>query len=115
MSDQNDNQGTSVATGIHHRKTERLAWDEPVEFLSPVKCTGRALDIGAGGIGVEVAETLPMDSLVEMKILHGHLIVQGRVRWISPAENGVHRVGVQFDHEDISILTHLRHLMQAKT
>ena len=114
MADQKEKKLGESSGSATHRKTERLPWDEPVEFLSPVKCTGQTLDIGAGGIGVEIAESLPVDSLVELKILKGHLIVQGRVRWTHHGEDGKYRVGIQFDHEDLSILTHIRNLLQLK-
>ena len=114
MADQKEKTLGESSSGATHRKTERLPWDEPVEFLSPVKCTGQTLDIGAGGIGVEITETLPVDSLVEMKILNGHLIVHGRVRWVHLGDDGKNRVGIQFDHEDLSILTHIRNLLQLK-
>ena len=99
-------------TEPYHRKTERLTWEETVEFLSPFSCTGHALDIGAGGIGVEMHEKLAVDNLVELKILDGHLLVQGRVRWVHRQVSGSYRVGIQFDHEDLSILTHIRNLLR---
>ena len=114
MTDQKHNAEAPSADGAHNRKTERLPWQEPVEFLSPVICTGHTLDIGAGGIGVEMDNALAENTLVEMKLLKGHLIAQGRIRWTHQQPNGKYRVGIQFDHEEVSILTHIRNQLHRK-
>ena len=98
--------------GAHQRKTERLAWEESVEFLSPVHCVGQTLDIGAGGLGVEMEKKLSVGAGVEIKILHGRLIAYGQVRWVKPMENGLYRAGIQFTHEDWSIITHIREMLR---
>ena len=72
-------------------------------------CTGRSIDLAAGGIGGLRDEPFPVGQSVQLNILGGRVIVQGAVRWCGEAE-GAHRVGIQFSEEDWSVLEHIRGL-----
>ena len=95
----------------HNRKTERVMIHEEVSMRSPVSCVGRTVDIGAGGIGLEIPLEVPVGSVLEMTIFEGHLVVQGQARWVRPVEKGF-RVGVQFVEEDWSIIERVQKMRQ---
>ena len=95
----------------HNRKTERVMIDEEVSLRSPVSCAGKAVDIGAGGIGLEIPYEVPVGSVLEMAIFEGHLVVQGQTRWIKQLEKGF-RVGVQFVEEDWNIIERVQKMRQ---
>lgn len=86
-----------------NRLTNRVPFEEEVTLLSPQESPGLALDIGAGGIGVELPIELKIGTPVELKILSGHAITYGTVRWVSPMGEKF-RVGIQFRQEDWSII-----------
>ena len=86
-----------------HRRAPRHAFGGEVVFLSPRPCTGQGIDLAEGGIGVMVPEAFAAGEVVNLKILGGRLIVQGKVRWCEGA-SGQYRVGIQFDTEDWDIL-----------
>ncbi len=90
-------------TVAENRTTERFPVEEEVTFLSPREIIGRSVDIGAGGIGVEIPEPLEAGEAVELKILEGHAIVYGTVRWARP-QDGKFRVGIQFREEDWNVI-----------
>lgn len=89
------------------RKVPRVPWAEDIEVISPVSCRGRAVDIAPGGIGVRVPVRLKSESVVELKIFEGRLIVHGWVRWVEE-EGDAFRVGIQFREEDWSIIKHVQ-------
>ena len=64
---------------------------------------GEAIDIGAGGVGIQLPKPLDEGASVEMEILSGHAITYGTVRWCRPHEDEF-RVGIQFRQEDWSII-----------
>ena len=86
-----------------NRTTERFPYEEEVVFLTPREIIGRSVDIGAGGIGVEIPEPLETGVAVEVKILEGHAIVYGKVCWARP-QDGKFRVGIQFREEDWNVI-----------
>jgi hypothetical protein len=94
---------TEGQPGEEHRQTRRIPFEEEVTLLSPAKAKGRAVDIGAGGIGVELPVELVQETPVELEILSGHAITQGTVRWTAPAGDGF-RTGIQFRSEDWNII-----------
>ena len=85
------------------RLTNRVPFEEDITIRSPKRMEGKAQDIGAGGIGVQVPEEIPAGAMVEMEILSGHAITYGTVRWSRPDGDGF-RLGIQFRQEDWSII-----------
>ncbi len=85
------------------RTTNRVPFEEEVTLLSPYKTAGKSVDIGAGGIGIELPIGLSPGTDVELEILEGHAITYGTVRWTSSIENGF-RLGIQFRTEDWNII-----------
>ena len=85
------------------RLTNRILFGEKVTLRSPKHLAGIAVDIGAGGIGVQLAEDIPAGTPVELEILSGHAITYGTVRWTRPEDDGF-RIGIQFRQEDWSII-----------
>ena len=98
-----------MTTPSDNRQTTRHAFEEEVEFIAPRACTGRSIDLAAGGIGVILDQPFPVGQSVQLKIFGGRVIVQGAVRWCGEAE-GAYRVGIQFSEEDWSVLEHIRGL-----
>ena len=86
-----------------NRTTERHPYEEDIEILSPQKIKGRAVDIGAGGIGIIIPSELSAGAAVELVIMSGHAITMGTVRWVRPDDEGF-RTGIQFRSEDWSII-----------
>ena len=86
-----------------NRTTERHPYEEDVELLSPQHVEGRAVDIGAGGIGIILPTELPAGTDVELVIMQGHAITAGTVRWTRPEEEGF-RTGIQFRSEDWNVI-----------
>lgn len=86
-----------------NRTTERHAYEEDIEILSPQKVKGRAVDIGAGGIGIIIPSELSTGAAVELVIMDGHAITMGTVRWVRPDDGGF-RTGIQFRTEDWNII-----------
>ena len=85
------------------RTTERFSFEEEITILSPRRIEGRSIDIGAGGIGVEIPETLELETPLEIQILGGNAVVYGTVRWVKPLEKGC-RLGIRFREEDWNII-----------
>ena len=105
--------GRPMTTSPDNRQSTRHAFEEEVEFIAPRACTGRSIDLAAGGIGVILDEPFATGQSVQLKILGGRVIVQGTVQWCREAE-GAYRVGIQFSEEDWSVLEHIR-TMQGET
>jgi hypothetical protein len=102
-----------AAAGDPQRKTERFPHRAAFSFLTPAGVTGTTVDIGAGGVGVQLAQALAPGTNVELTIFGGRAIAQGKVRWCR-AEGGAYRAGIQFAAEDWSIIALVRaHLGQA--
>ena len=85
------------------RIVKRIPFVEDITILSPQKISGQSVDIGAGGIGIEVPVGLQPGTSVELVILEGHAITFGTVRWARPVENGF-RLGIMFREEDWNII-----------
>lgn len=85
------------------RKTRRIPFVEEVTLLAPEHHKGQAVDIGAGGIGIQLPAQLAPETAVELEILSGHAITQGTVRWTAPMDGGF-RTGIQFRTEDWNII-----------
>jgi hypothetical protein len=81
------------------RKSERVLYTKPVRILKPAPMDGKALDIAAGGMGVEVAQAIAEGTAVELE-LFGSAVVQGTVRKVLPGSAGGVRLGIQFAKED---------------
>jgi hypothetical protein len=92
-----------------HRKTKRFPHREPVTFRKPYEFQGMTVDIGAGGVGVEVPLPMADGVSVVVEIFEGHAIALGTVRWGRPHE-GRYRVGIQFNDEDWSIIARVQAL-----
>ena len=92
-----------------NRKTRRYPHRESVQFRKPYEFEGTTVDIGAGGVGVEVPLPMANGVAVVMDIFEGHAIAQGTVRWGRPHE-GRYRVGIQFNDEDWSIIARVQAL-----
>ena len=92
-----------------NRKTRRYPYRETVKFLMPYAFEGETVDIGAGGIGVEVPQPIADGTEVVFEIFNGHAITQGIVRW-GHADQGRYRVGIQFNAEDWSIIARVQAL-----
>ena len=86
-----------------NRVIERHPYEEDIRILSPRQVSGRAVDIGAGGIGIVIPVELAAGTAVELEILSGHAITYGTVCWASEAEDGF-RTGIQFRTEDWKII-----------
>lgn len=86
-----------------NRTTERHPYEEDIAIVSPERIEGRAVDIGAGGIGIVIPVQLPNGTEVDLEIMSGHAITHGTVRWTSPSDDGF-RTGVQFRTEDWNII-----------
>ena len=82
---------------------ERVPFMESVRFHSPKPITGRGVDIGAGGIGVILDESLEVGTPVEIEVFAGHATAYGAVQW-SREERGAHRVGIKFRSEDWAVM-----------
>ena len=98
-----------MTTSTNNRQSTRHAFEEDVEFIAPKACTGKSIDLAAGGIGVILDEPFETGQSVQLKILGGRVIVQGTVRWSEKAE-GSYRVGIQFSEEDWAVVEHIRNL-----
>ena len=85
------------------RLTNRIPFEDEVTILSPQKVVGVTIDIGAGGIGIEIPVELTVGDAVEMAILSGHAITYGTIQWIRP-QDGKFRTGIMFRKEDWSII-----------
>ena len=72
-------------------------------LVSPQRVPVKAVDLGAGGIGVELPIELAPGTNVELAILSDHAVAYGTVRWVAPRENGF-RIGIQFRTEDWNII-----------
>ncbi len=94
--------GQQEADG-ENRAYNRVPYQEEIRVLSPQQVSGIAVDIGAGGIGVEIPVKLDQGTEVELEIMSGHAITHGTVRWTGPIEGGF-RTGIQFRSEDWSII-----------
>lgn len=95
------------------RKTQRYPHREKVKFLKPYEFEGETVDIGAGGVGVEVPLPIANGIGVVMEIFNGHAIAQGTVRW-GKAHAGGYRLGIQFQDEDWSIIARVQALRGLK-
>ncbi len=92
------------------RKSERLALPEPVRLRKPVAQEGRCVDIGTGGIGVELASPLTPGSPVELELFGGRAIFLGMVRWAQSLPDGTCRVGIQIRDEDQTLIARVQAL-----
>lgn len=100
-----------MTTSPDNRQSKRHAFEEEVEFIAPKACTGKSIDLAAGGIGVLLDEPFEVGEAVQLKILGGRVIVQGIVRWSEKAD-GSHRVGIQFSEDDWAVVAHIRTLQE---
>ena len=89
--------------GEEGRTYNRVPYEEEIRVLSPQQVSGKAVDIGAGGIGVEIPVELASGTEVELEIMSGHAITHGTVRWVAPFAGGF-RTGIQFRSEDWGII-----------
>ena len=85
------------------RTTNRVPFEEEITLLAPYRAVGRSVDIGAGGVGVELPIGLTPGTDVELEILSGHAVTFGTVRWVTVIE-GAFRIGIQFRTEDWNII-----------
>ncbi|MDH4225379.1 MAG: PilZ domain-containing protein [Deltaproteobacteria bacterium] len=85
------------------RNHARLILKEEVQFHHPHHFVGKSLDIGEGGMGVEVPEELKVGQSVEIEVFQGKVTALGTVRWVVPHEN-VFRVGIQFKEDDWAVM-----------
>lgn len=95
------------------RDDARVPFDERVEVVSPVRCVGRGLDVGAGGLGLELPVMLDEGSLVAVSTFAGRLIVHGEVRWCRRSQQGF-RVGIRFRPEDWGIVQRVQRLQKRR-
>lgn len=105
--------GIAAPADDPHRKTRRYPHREPVRFRKPYEVQGMTVDIGAGGVGVEVPVPLEPGAAVVLEIFDGHAIALGTVRWARPVEAGF-RLGIQFSEEDWSIIARIQALRGLK-
>jgi len=96
-----------AAANDPQRKTERFLHREEVVFNTPPGVKATTVDIGAGGVGVELAQALEPGTNVEVTIFQGHAIAQGKVRWCR-AEGSGFRAGIQFMEDDWSIISRVQ-------
>ncbi len=101
--------GIAAPADDPNRKTQRYPHREPVQFREPFEVQGMTVDIGAGGVGVEVPLPLEPGVAVVLEIFDGHAIVLGTVRWARPSGDGF-RVGIQFSAEDWSVIARIQAL-----
>ena len=87
----------------NQRKIPRTPYIEEILVTAPQRLQGRSIDIGAGGIALELTEAYVAGTRLTLQIFQGHLIVQGTVRWCRK-EGTQFKVGLQFDALDWSIL-----------
>ncbi len=105
--------GSATGANDPHRKTQRYPHREAVKFREPYGFEGMTVDIGAGGIGVEVPIPLSPGDAVVLEIFDGHAIVLGTVRWVRPGPLGF-RAGIQFTEQDWSIIARIQALRGLK-
>ena len=96
-----------------HRHTQRYPHREAIKFREPYGIDGMTVDIGAGGIGVEVPIPLSPGDAVVLELFDGHAIALGTVRWARPEGSGF-RVGIQFTEQDWSIIARIQALRGLK-
>lgn len=102
-------QPESMATEKNKRKNARIPFDQDIVFRAPEVIQGRGIDIGAGGIGVELPVVLEVGTLVEVEIFPGNASVAGEVRWMAPTDGGC-RAGIMFSAEDWGVIEAVRSL-----
>ena len=86
-----------------NRTTSRIPYEEDIRVRAPQEIAGRAVDIGAGGIGILIPVELEPGTQIELEILSGHAITLGTVRWTRAQQDGF-RTGVQFRAEDWEVI-----------
>ncbi|MEN6482292.1 MAG: PilZ domain-containing protein [Anaerolineaceae bacterium] len=74
------------------RKYNRLAWDRPVEIITPIKATAQAINVSATGIllvftekpdleaGVDIQMEIPHASLTQKITVNGKVLRVERVK-----------------------------------
>ena len=87
----------------HRRATQRVPFNEELRFVRPPGVVGQGVDIGAGGVGVNLPVRLPPETQVEMEIFGGAATAYGTVRWVKE-EEGHYRTGIQFREDDWAIM-----------
>jgi len=85
------------------RQANRVMLQERVKFHAPHNCEGKSIDIGAGGLGVEMDQPLAVGTLVEVEIFNGKATALGTVR-SSVAKGNAYRIGIQFKEEDWAVM-----------
>jgi hypothetical protein len=85
------------------RVNPRVPYEEDVRVLLPRSVPARAIDLGAGGIGIDCPEPIAAGTDVQLVIFQGHAITYGSVRWMRP-EGSRFRIGIQFREEDWNII-----------
>jgi hypothetical protein len=92
-----------MAAQDSQRKTERVPFSGKVRIRKPVALEGKGVDIAPGGIGVDVPQSIPEGSAVELELADGGAPLAGTVRVARP-QGGGFRLGIQFEQEDSGIV-----------
>ena len=71
---------------------------DPEEGNAVIHGLGRTLELNIEGATLEVADELPVGSIIELELAMGDVItpLKGEVKNIQPFESGLYRVGIQF-------------------
>ncbi len=92
------------------RKGERIPFPEQLHLRAPVSSDATGVDIGAGGVAVELAQAVAEGSQVELELFGDGAIYAGTVRMVRPLPGGGFRLGIQFQHEDSGLLARAKAL-----
>jgi len=86
------------------RKSERVPFPAALKVRNPVPVEAKGVDIGAGGIGVELAQSIAEGSQVELELFGDGTIYAGTVRMVRPLPGGGFRLGIQFQKDDDTLI-----------
>ncbi len=95
------------------RKIERMPFPVPIHVRKPAPFDGKGVDIGAGGIAVELRHALAEGSAVELELPDGGAPLLGTVRKVRALPGGGFRLGIQFQREDPAIFARAQALHPA--
>jgi hypothetical protein len=92
-----------VAAQDSNRKSERMPFSGTVRVTKPKTLVAKGVDISPAGIGLDVPQTIPEGTAIELELSDGGAALAGTVRMARPTGGGF-RLGVQFAKEDPAIV-----------
>jgi PilZ domain len=99
---------TSLPKPPIQRHHERVPYFEPVHILRPQPVITQAVDLCLGGIGLRSPLKLELGTEIEMESHAGQAVFWGKISWCRSLGSGF-KIGAEFTHVDLNLLTQILH------